>query len=324
MQALEIALLMRLVDKGLAREGRRNTALIQRYRSAGWLEPTTRRDEWAVRLPARDELLARLDLLQPSWTGDAVLLRQLGLDPYDAADVACLPRLRSRRPAFDCLNRRNWMAATGLGPKHAARLPAPGLLTKDWVMRLRASVDLQLAWPGRTQHLLDLTREQGEALVTERQWRWRTGWVRSGHVPQHLTVVSLENRGAYIDAPLIPGCVYVESPGWNAETAVELLNSLPGCRWFHFGDLDVEGLAIATHIAEATQRPLRFYVPSFAQEYMDVPQGSGLPWPEHANGVPNLAPFVAARLGVAQEAFVTDPRLAHDLEVFAARQVDSF
>ncbi|MEO3690030.1 DUF2399 domain-containing protein [Roseateles paludis] len=316
MQTLEVALLMRLMDKGLAKEGRRNTSLIQRYRSAGWLEPTTRRDEWAVRLPAREALLARLAALLPSWAADAALLRQLGLDPYDAADVACLPRLRSQRTAFAFLNRRNWMAATGLGPKHAARLPAPGQLTKDWVMRLRASVDLQLAWPDRIHPLQALTEEEGEALVTERQWRRRTGWAQSGHGPQHVTVVSLENRGAYIDTPLVPGCVYVESPGWNVETTIELLKSLEGCRWLHFGDLDVEGLAIATHIADATWRPLRFYVPSFAQEYMDVPQGSRLTWPAHASGIPGLAPFVAARLGVSQEAFVIDPRLARDLEAF--------
>ena len=181
-------------------------------------------------------------------------------------------------------------------------------------MRLRCTAPMTLAWPNRVKDLQALTRDEQEVLISERQWLSRTGWIDSGNA---FTVISVENRGAYIDAPLQDDCVMVESPGWNVETAVELLNSLPPeCGWFHFGDLDPNGWEIGCHIARETGRPLRFYVPSFAHEYLDLPQASGLQWPEGARRLSSLEPLIEGGVGLSQESFITDSRLAEDISAF--------
>lgn len=309
-RALEAALLLRLLEQGRAKEGRRNQLLVQRFRSAGWLQPSTRRDEWLAKPQALPALRQRLAELLPDWEGEVRRLRDLGLDPYDATAIACIPRLQQPPAPFALLNRRNWMAATGLGPKRTAKLAPPGRLTKDWVMRIRCNAQLRLQWPDRTRDLTAHTDAEGEVLLSERQWLQRAGWERGG---SQGTVISIENRGAYIDPPVPSGCLFVESSGWNVEVAVELLRSLPEWQWLHFGDIDPDGLEIAIHISGATGRPLRFYVPSFATEYLDLPHATGLRWPAAAGELPALAPFTTTGLGLSQETFVTDPRLADDL-----------
>ena len=92
-RALEAALLLRLLEQGRAKEGRRNQLLVQRFRSAGWLQPSTRRDEWLAKPQALPALRQRLAELLPDWEGEVRRLRDLGLDPYDATAIACIPRL---------------------------------------------------------------------------------------------------------------------------------------------------------------------------------------------------------------------------------------
>lgn len=141
--ALEISTLGRLIEKGLIKRGVRNEHLIRRFETARWLMPGSRRAEWVIRAEARESIENRLTKLLPNWSEHFAFLRSIGRDPLDGADIEALPMLRRQvGVSASCINRRNWNAAAGLGPKHRAKAPANCVLTKDWVLRFRPNLGL--------------------------------------------------------------------------------------------------------------------------------------------------------------------------------------
>lgn len=312
----EIALLARLIESGGVHESARNLDLIRRYEKAGWIMPSARRCEWAVRPEAMAALTARLAKLLPQWESDFALLRTHKLDPRKPQDIEALPVLRKRPDATGMINRRNWTAAAGLGPKRKGILETDAILTTDWVMRLRPNRGLVAQWDNYSTDLWEMANTWMECPIPQRLWMRFQGF--TGTLP--AVVVSCENLGVYIDLPLPEDALTVFSPGTHIELAVELIKKLPAAAWVHFGDLDPEGLAIADQIADATGRPTHCYIPSFCMEYLtdDLAQKKNVTWQgtfEH----PALK-FLAERgQGVFQEVFMLDPRLAEDLRSFCSR-----
>ena len=92
--AVEIALLARIVEQGACNDSARNRLLIQRYETAGWLMSSSRRNEWLVREEAKLSIRSRLVALLPEWEADFELLRANGLDPKKPQDIEALPALR--------------------------------------------------------------------------------------------------------------------------------------------------------------------------------------------------------------------------------------
>jgi len=310
--ATEISTLIRLITTGSIVKGVRNDALVSRFRTAQWVLPSRRKNEWLLRESARAELAARLQNICPTWEQDMQFLQGLGLNILNPSDVSAIPVLRrSRNIAVEMLNHRNWNAATSLSPKRQPKLVPTCVLTTDWVLRVRPNKGLTAIRPEeRTEDLWE-ARKGGEYTVGERGW---LDVVRlTGTLP--AAIITCENIGPYIDLPVNDSVAVLYSPGSDIQVALSFLRVLPHqVPWIHFGDLDSRGLQIPVGIATALARPLRIFIPSFAGEYLDqsMPDVAAL----QSNGDETLDALQAEKRRLWQEAFMTDPRLPGELSDF--------
>lgn len=309
--AVEIACLARLLETGTAQSGKRNEALIHRFETARWVTPGSRKDEWVIRAGKASDLEKRLSTLLPTWHTDFDLLRTLGRDHFNASDIAALPMLRRNiNSTGRMVNRRNWNAAVGLGPKHKAKISSQGSLTKDWVLRIRPNKGLT-GMMGKTEvDLYGLALAWTECVIPERAWTIFGGF--GGVLPQ--TVITCENLGAYIDIPAHETTLVVFSPGADTEAAIALLKMFPAAVWMHFGDLDPEGIDIAKRIAGEIGREMRLLIPYFAEDYLDAAKPVETAWGEVPN-IPLLRILKEKKKRIFQEVFMLDERLAEALEL---------
>lgn len=315
----EIALLARLIECGAAQESARTLDLIHRYEKACWLMPSSRRGEWIIRDGVMVALKDRLARLLPQWENDFNLLGAHGLDPKKPQDIEALPALRMSPTATGMVNRRNWTAAGGLGPKRKGVLDTEATLTSDWVMRLRPNRGLIANWAEHSADLWDMSSIWTECPIPQRKWLGFQSF--TGVLP--ATIITCENLGAYIDLPLPEDALCVFSPGTHIEYAVELLNGLPDANWVHFGDIDPEGLAIGDQISAAAGREVRRYIPSFCMEYLerDMAQKKNVQW-EATSGHPIMEMLAVRREGVFQEVFMLDDRLGDDIRSFCTQTLN--
>lgn len=307
--APEIALLARLLETGEAHEGQKIKNLISRYSTARWITPGKRRATWTLREEERTAAQARLELLLPSWRQDFILLRSKNLDPFKAVAIEALAMLRREVSPNAMINRRNWNASSGTGPKHTAQIQADVVLTSDWVMRFRPN-----------KGLVSITKE-GEidlwgtaAIWTECSYPERA-WMRATHLAGVFPrlIISCENLGPYIDLPVSESTLVVYSPGQNTQTAVVLLKALPGVPWIHFGDLDPKGVEIAMRIAAESGRLLSLFIPFFAEEYLDAAKPVKTPWGNIPDN-PTLISLKKMNKGIFQEVLMLDERLSEEIQ----------
>lgn len=311
-EAIEIALLARLQKSGKCLESKRTAALIDRYRTAGWIIKGTRRREWKLKEQAIADVTKRLTVLLPTWNVDFELLEQEGKSPLNQADLEALPALRRPVPRKDRINRRNWHAVAGAGPKRRQRRPSADTLTTDWVLRLRPNRGLKAVFGDKTVDIYENALQWTECIIPERAWMKVTGF--KGSLPH--TVVTCENLGAFIDLPDISNVTIVYAPGKDIGPATLLLGLLPSSRWVHFGDVDPEGLNIALRIGRKTNRPVIFFVPTFIEEYLNLELGHRLKeqWKDPLPDLPFFRYLQERRMGIFQERFMLDKRLRDDLE----------
>lgn len=306
MDAAEVSALGRLVETGTIKAGIKNEHLIRRFSTAQWIALGTRKSEWVVIPFAGDAIAARLSSLLPDWENDFQFLRTLGLDPYNPSDIEVLATLRRHTGIASMINRRNWNAAAGLGPKHKAKLPPQCELTKDWGLRFRPNKGLVGVVSGKVMDFSALAAMLTECFIPERGWRNLEGF--SGTLPE--VIVTCENLGAYIDFPANDSLMIVYSPGADIEPTTNLINMLPDALWIHFGDIDPDGIAIATNISSATGRDLKFFIPSFVSDYLPG-RPVETPWdsiPEN----PIFATLKKKKRRIFQEVFMLDDRLHQD------------
>lgn len=307
--ALEISTLGRLIEKGAIKGGVRNEQLIRRLETARWISSGTRRAEWVIRADARESVERRLAKLLPNWPQHFTFLRSIGRNPFDAADIEALPMLRRQvNTPSPCVNRRNWSAAAGLGPKHRAKAPANCVLTKDWILRFRPNLGLIGVRGAEQIDLSEMARQWTECAISERGWA--TFETITGTTPK--IIVTCENLGAYIDFPATDSTLVIYSPGADIEAAVSLLRKIPQAPWVHFGDFDQEGVEIGKRLAAETERELRFFIPSFADEYlMDAARPVKTVWKDWVD-MPLLSELQTRGQRIFQEVFMLDTRLADD------------
>ncbi len=139
-------------------------------------------------------------------------------------------------------------------------------LTQDEVIRIRTLEPLSLVDRHGQQH--DMTTMMvllGELALPERALATLAaiGW-------QGERVITVENKGAFVDYPLQPGQLLLFAPGRNTTLAKRLIPLLPaGVQWAHFGDLNQRGIDIAIELARELQRPAMLWLPSELQPYLD-------------------------------------------------------
>lgn len=308
--AVEIALLARLLQTGEIKESVRTSRLIERFEAAMWVTMSERRaSTWVVRDAALPKIRQRLENLLPTWQADFEYLRGISRNPLNPSDIEALPMLRRQvPPGAQMVNRRNWNAAVGLGPKNKAKLPASVALTKDWVLRFRANRGLV----GHTDYgPIGLDAEVGrgnEFITSERAWQRITSI--GGRLPE--IAISCENLGAYIDLPVDSSVLVVFAPGADIEPASTLLGMLPTIRWIHFGDLDPVGITIGKSLAAKLARPLELFIPTFAGEYLGAARSPKKQWGDIPD-ISILKTLKDRKHGLFQEVFMLDGRLAGEI-----------
>lgn len=311
--AVEIVTLGRLIELGIIKLSTRNNQLIKRLEVARWIEPTGRKGEWRLRDGALSKIADRIDILLPCWQQEFKFLRSLDLDPLEPRSIESLAMLRKNQVAVGMVNRRNWNAATGLGPKHSSQKQASATLTKDWVMRFRPNAGLYGIFDTNKIDLWKLSETLSECIIPERLWLRFERF--EGVLPS--LIISCENLGAYVDLVVPDSAMVIYAPGADIETAAELLRHFPHTDWIHFGDVDPDGLKIAENLAKEVSRQLHFFVPSFAEEYLPG-RPVKTPWAE----IPDTNVFRKlrrSRTRLFQEVFMLDPRLSSDIATFLNR-----
>lgn len=167
-----------------------------------------------------------------------------------------------------CLNQASFHALwygdskSGIGPDNDA---IDITLTQDEVVRLRTMSPLLLIDKSGQRH--DMTAQLallGELVLPERCLCKLQGIEWQGQ-----QIVTVENKGAFVDYPLQAGELLLYVPGRNTRLARQVIPLLPAVvPWAHFGDLDQRGLDIATELAHALRRPLALWLPDTLMAYV--------------------------------------------------------
>ena len=309
---LEIATLGRLLERGAITAGARNAVIVKRLETARWILPGNRRNEWHLRDEAKLAVEARLVALFSNWKAEFAFLRAIERDPFDAADIEAISMLRRNMQAQrTMINRRNWNAATGLGPKHSAKASVECILTKDWVLRFRPNKGLFGYCGQKETSFWEISEEFSECTFSER------GWLKfdriGGQLPQ--LIVTCENIGPFVDFPKNDSILVVYMPGDDIEPACNLVSKLDA-PWIHFGDLDPRGIDIAHRVANVLSRPMRTFVPSFTDEYLEVAKEfkGKVKWGDSSSLPAPVQELCRMNRRIFQEIFMLDDRLPSEVE----------
>ena len=248
--------LVALLGAGELRRTRANAELVDWLNAVGWAGQGPRRDLFRLNPARRGDVESRLVAAWPDWQRDLAALDAEGL-PRDEAGLRQLRRCRLPLVQMpERLHRKTWMARCGAHSKAGApdAVPPPGLtLTDDDLLRLRPNQGLALRFAdGTEQPCDDWVRRLGELTIPQRALD--TGLRLTGTLP--LWVMTVENLGAYIDSLCRRQALAVHQPGWNCRLAQRFVALLPdSVPWWHFGDLDPEGLAIFAAPGERDASP---------------------------------------------------------------------
>jgi hypothetical protein len=240
-------------EKGEALDSRHGRELLILLQAVGGVRPVGRSARYVLTEVGRRYLGGQLAQVVPPEPDKREQLKSLG--------VTLPPRL----------NQATFYALWHGDSKHPrSECPDPQLadltLTQDEVIRLRTLEPLSLVDLHGQQH--DMTTVMallGELALPERALGTLAaiGW-------QGEQIITVENKGAFVDYPLQPGQLLLFAPGRNTTLAKQLIPLLPaGVQWAHFGDLDQRGIDIAVELARALHRPAILWLPCELQPYLD-------------------------------------------------------
>lgn len=241
-------------EKGCSLESRHGRELKELLQAVGGVESVGRSSRHILTEAGRTYLTGQLARAEPPEPDKRKQLQRLGVSLPARLNQACFYAL--------------WHGDS----KHprSAPLTAPQLanlsLTQDEVIRIRTLEPLSLVDQQGQQH--DMTAMMallGELALPERTLGTLAaiGW-------QGVRVITVENKGAFVDYPLQPGQLLLFAPGRNTTLAKQLIPLLPaGVQWAHFGDLDQRGIDIAVELARELNRPAMLWLPCELQPYLD-------------------------------------------------------
>lgn len=109
----------------------------------------------------------------------------------------------------------------------------------------------------------------------------------------------------------------IHQPGWNTALSLLFLKTFgAGITWYHFGDLDPEGLAIYQHLQCEREKPFLF-IPTFWNEYEKMFSHQLCdPWPETittSHSEPLLKRLFSDNTWLEQEPIILDERFEEEV-----------
>lgn len=237
-------------EKGYSLDSKHGRGLRDLLQAVGGVKPVGRGARYVLTDAGRAYLAAQLAQVAPVMPNRRDTIRALG---------ANLPA-RLNLASFHALWHGD--SKSGIGPDNDA---IDITLTQDEVVRLRTMSPLLLIDKSGQRH--DMTAQLallGELILPERCLCKLQGIEWQGQ-----QIVTVENKGAFVDYPLQAGELLLYVPGRNTRLARQVIPLLPAVvPWAHFGDLDQRGLDIAAELANALHRPLVLWLPDALVAYV--------------------------------------------------------
>ncbi len=308
--------ILRLYATRVLRRSRKLQPLTEHLLGLGWVTQSPRQSELVLNALGDPHLPTLLDRIWPDWRQTLQQLQDAGL-PIDARSLVALARKASPAQTLPArLHHKTYAALVGMHSKSSGvgRVPQPGLtLTTDGVLRIRPNKGLMLCLGANRLSCDDLTVVLDELILTERTLL--DGIRPAGMLPK--AIMTVENLGAFMDMPKPRELLLIHQPGWNTPLSllfIETLGAEPP--WYHFGDLDPEGISIYQHLHRKGRKAVLF-IPSFWEKYVDAhSRHLADAWPEtivDAFSQPLLRRLFAAGKWLEQEPVVLDERLGLEL-----------
>ena len=298
---------------------RRNERVIDSFAIHGWITHTTRKDEFTIAPAGRVIAEKRLPEVWPSWREDIAAFVILGLAPEDAGAWSLFRRAQANQipRRLTHINRRTQNAwerrHSKVGVKAPSKMFESAQITVDEVSRLRlpAGANMSLL-DGTTLDCDSFMRVLGEVVIPERAW----ARIKAITVPKGKVIISVENKGAYVDFPLLPQATLLFLPGDNTSILRHVTARMPGQPIIHFGDLDSAGVDIFLSLV-AGGFPIQHFVPSFVEEFvLTHAQPCKTPWTQrdYSKLHPVVSKLASSGFSLEHEALVLDHRFRAELE----------
>lgn len=299
--------------------------LVDELLNSNWLIPSSTEDVFTLSARGRASLVELLDLRMPDWRawqealeGDQMLLSEIFADRWNYLQDQLrtnLPQVM-HRPSLQLSLLAD--SSTEIPEHLLAELPKLEL-SQDNYLYLRGNFDLKLVpQRGKTLELKRIWQMLNEAVIPERDVR--NFKELEGELP--YLVMTIEDKGVFLDLDLPDNLLAVWVNPENLELSGQFLRFLPQfVPHIHFGDLDHQGLVIAERLALYSQRPVKRFIPSFWQDYLDQfaqptsqeNLGKGAAWRGPVLSQPLLQQLMHSKKWLPQAPLVFDARLYDEI-----------
>lgn len=264
--------LARLFVEGTLAKGTRVAPVVDHLLEVGWIARTPRRNVVQKVEQYSEAIEELLERVWPDWRDavDALLAKGLSLTVEDLAKLRKQDALSDADILPPRMHRKTLAAILGLHSK--AALPTDDVLrrhgveaTTDNLLRIRANEGLVIESAGKKLPCDPVMAALGEVVLPERATL--DGLTVSGQIPR--AVLTVENLGAFVDLSAPPEMLVAHTPGWDSPLTLRFLEAIPSrIQVHHFGDLDHNGVEILRHLRQAIGPRVRWFVPSFWEEYL--------------------------------------------------------
>jgi hypothetical protein len=329
--ALEDVLWAELLLHPVVKQLRRNRHVLSRFAANGWITHTSRKNEFAITEPGRRIGIRRLEENWPEWKRDLQAFREAGLSPENGTAWRILKRQKADHIARSVqqINRRTLSAWERTHSKSSSKKVSERFrdvqVTVDEVARLRVSPGSKLLLTNGSSMDCDLPMATfGEVMIPERGWN-HIGFI---DVPNSRMVCTVENKGAFVDFPMIDSATLVLVPGDNTSSLRNVLSRLTPQPVVHFGDFDPKGLAIYEAL-RGERLVIDHFVPNYIWDFVPTHAlDCETPWPErdYSSFHRCISELVSAKRWLEQEALVLDERFEKEVRCqfqrFEGRTID--
>ena len=297
----------------------RNGVVLDQFAIQGWIKNSSRKNQFEITQTGKSIAQKRLANHWPTWQADLLLFKSAQLSPEDPAAWSLLKRDQAGHLArkLKQINRRTLFAWERRHSKAKGEFVSAAFdgvsITTDEIVRLRLPPCSRIKLKnGKDIECDELMETFGEIDIPERGWEN----IAKIEAPQSQALISIENKGAFVDFPVIDSATLVFIPGDNTSALRRVIAVLVKQPLLHFGDLDPKGIEIYRMLAR--ELPVHQFVPRYACEYVDThAQPCEPPWSdgEYSSLDPLVAELVSCGRWLEQEALVLDYRFQSEVEI---------
>jgi len=269
--------LIKLLDDGTIKRKKSIEWLIDYLIEQSWIATTTRMNEFELTNKGKAKLPDFLRFHYPDWATEQSMVEQLGLQKGNVEHANFASKLtfmkhRLVAPLPHLLNEKTIQAIWGKDSKTSIpeelkqRLPDVRA-TVDEAVRIKPNSGFKLLrTDGITIDCDQIVTMLHELSLSERVLMEIDSI--SGKLPS--LVMTVENKGAFIDLVAPDSVMLIYSPGNNTALVAQILDLLKNVAWIHFGDLDSKGIQIGQSLASKIGREIQLFIPNYWTQYKNV------------------------------------------------------